>query len=87
MKQLLMIAEQTGGRFYSPGRIEELSGVYSQIADDLRIQYQLSYNSTNREYDGRWREIRVQIKNHPKAVVRARKGYYARKQDPMSAPD
>ena len=87
MKQLLMIAEQTGGRFYSPGRIEELSGVYSQIADDLRIQYQLSYNSTNREYDGRWREIRVQIKNHPEAVVRVRKGYYARKQDPMSAPD
>ncbi len=87
MKQLLMIAEQTGGRFYSPGRIEQLSRVYSQIADDLRIQYQLSYSSTNHKYDGRWREIRVQIKNHPKAVVRTRKGYYARKQAPLNAPD
>jgi VWFA-related protein len=85
MKQLLMIAEQTGGRFYSPGRIDELSRVYSQIADDLRIQYQLSYSSTNHKYDGRWREIRVQVKNHPKAVVRTRKGYYARKQAPLSA--
>jgi len=85
LKQLLMIAEQTGGRFYSPGRIEELSRVYSQIADDLRIQYQLSYSSTNHKYDGRWREIRVQIKNHPRAVVRTRKGYYARKQAPSSA--
>ena len=82
LKQLQMIAEQTGGRFYSPGRTEELSRVYSQIADDLRIQYQLSYSSTNHKYDGRWREIRVRIKNHPKAVVRTRKGYYARKQAP-----
>lgn len=87
LKQLRMIAEQTGGRFYSPGRIEELSRVYSGIADDLRIQYQLSYSSTNHKYDGRWREIRVQIKNHPKAVVRTRKGYYARKQALLSAPD
>jgi len=77
--QLRMIAEQTGGRFYSPGRIDQLSRVYAQIADDLRIQYQLSYSSTNHKYDGRWREIRVQVKNRPKAVVRTRKGYYARK--------
>ncbi len=79
MKELQMIADQTGGRFYSPQRVDQLSGVYSQIADDLRIQYQLAYNSTNHKYDGKWREIRVQIKNHSKAVVRTRKGYYARK--------
>jgi VWFA-related protein len=87
MKQLLMIAEQTGGRFYSPRKIEELSWVYSQIADDLRIQYRLSYSSSNHKYDGRWREIRVQVKNHPRAVVRTRKGYYARKQSLPGAPD
>jgi VWFA-related protein len=79
-EQLLTIAEQTGGRMYTPRRIEELSRVYSEIADDLRIQYQLGYNSTNRARDGRWREIRVQVKNHTGAVVRTRKGYYARKE-------
>jgi Ca-activated chloride channel homolog len=79
MRQLQTIADQTGGRFYSPRRIEELSRAYAQVADDLRIQYQLAYGSTNHKNDGRWREIRVQIKNHPKAVVRTRKGYYARK--------
>ena len=77
--QLLEIAEQTGGRMYSPHKIGELSSVYSEIADDLRIQYQLGYNSTNRAHDGQWREIRVAISNHPEAVVRTRKGYYARK--------
>ncbi len=78
-EQLLTIAEQTGGRMYTPDRIEDLSRVYSEIADDLRIQYQLGYNSTNRAHDGRWREIRVTVSNRPDAVVRTRKGYYARK--------
>jgi VWFA-related protein len=86
MKQLFMISEQTGGRFYAPRGIEELSGVYSQVADDLRVQYQILYNSTNHKYDGRWREVRVQIKNHPKAVVRTRKGYYARKRAALPQP-
>ena len=77
-EQLLDIAEQTGGRMYSPHRIEDLSQVYGEIADDLRIQYQLGYNSTNRSHDGRWREIRVAVKNRPNAVVRTRRGYLAR---------
>jgi VWFA-related protein len=77
--QLQEIADQTGGRMYAPHKIEELSGVYSEIADDLRVQYQLGYNSTNRSRDGAWREIRVQVAGHPDAVVRTRKGYYARK--------
>ncbi len=78
-RQLADIADQTGGRMYSPRKISELSEVYSQIADDLRVQYLLGYNSTNRQHDGGWREIRVEVANHPDAVVRTRRGYYARK--------
>ena len=78
-KQLHMIADQTGGRMYSPWRIEDLSGVYSEIADDLRIQYRLGYTSSNPVQDGSWRKIRVKIKNRPNAVARTRKGYYARR--------
>jgi VWFA-related protein len=79
--QLQAIADQTGGRMYSPRRIEDLFHVYSEIADDLRIQYQLGYNSTNPTRDGSWREIRVRVPDQPNAVVRTRKGYYARKSD------
>lgn len=78
--QLQEIAEQTGGRMYSPHKIGELSSVYSEIADDLRIQYQLGYNSTNRAQDGQWRTIRVMVETHPEAEVRTRKGYYARRE-------
>ncbi len=79
-EQLHEIAEQTGGRMYTPHKTSELSGVYSEIADDLRIQYLLAYNSTNRAQDGRWRQIQVEVANHPEAVVRTRRGYYARKE-------
>ena len=77
-EQLTMIAEQTGGRYYSPGRAEDLAGAYSEVAEDLRAQYLLSYVSTNTGSGG-WRAIKVQIRNHPGAVVRTRKGYYANK--------
>ena len=79
VKQLQMIADQTGGRMYRPRKIEELSRIYSEIARDLRVQYQLGYNPSNHAHDGRWRKVRVEVKGHPEAVVRTRKGYFARK--------
>ncbi len=82
-QQLNTIAEQTGGRMYSPNRIEDLSQVYSDIADDLGIQYLLSYSSTNRVRDGKWREISVKIKNRADLVARTRQGYYARQDNPL----
>ena len=76
-EQLRKIADQTGGRMYAPRRIEDLSQVYSEIADDLRIQYRVAYNSTNTSRDGRWRKVRVKIKDKPNALARTRRGYYA----------
>jgi VWFA-related protein len=75
--QLQTIADETGGRMYSPRKLDELSDAYSEIADDLRIQYQVGYNSTNLEHDGGWRKIHVKIDNYPDAVVRTRRGYFA----------
>jgi Ca-activated chloride channel homolog len=76
-EQLETIAEQTGGRMYSPKRAQDLAGTYSEIADDLRIQYLVNYASSNPERDNRWRAIRVEVRDHPEAVARTRKGYYA----------
>lgn len=77
-RQLQEIADQTGGRMYVPRQIGDLASAYTEIADDLRIQYWLGYTSTNRNMDGRWRQISVRVKNHPNVEVRTRKGYYAR---------
>src|SRR6185369_5705495 len=70
------MATRTGGHEYPVKTLADLSGVYKQIADDLRSQYSLSYYPTNRSHDGRWRQIRVEIKPAG-ATVRARSGYRA----------
>ena len=80
--QLETIARLTGGRTYAPGEPEELAHVYAEIADDLRIQYLLSYASSDSTQNDGWRSIHVAIPDHPEAVVRTRTGYTAR---PMAA--
>ncbi|RPJ87020.1 MAG: VWA domain-containing protein [Acidobacteria bacterium] len=80
-QQMEMIADQTGGRMYAPNRIQDLSRAYTEIADDLRIQYTLGYNSTNASKDGAWRKVKVSIANRPDLVVRTRKGYYSAQQE------
>jgi VWFA-related protein len=74
-EQLEAIAELTGGRMYSPQHPEELSRVYAEIADDLRIQYLLSYASSNTAKQDGWRSIQVEVNDHSEAVVRTRRGY------------
>ncbi len=80
-QQMEMIAEQTGARMYAPNRSQDLSHAYSEIADDLRVQYTLGYNSTNTSKDGAWRKVKVSIVNRSDLVVRTRKGYYAAQQE------
>jgi VWFA-related protein len=70
------IAERTGGRVYPVRQLADLSGVYKQVADDLRSQYSISYYPINQARDGRWRAIRVEARPR-EAVVRARSGYWS----------
>ncbi len=73
MRQL---AQETGGRSFFPAKLEDLTGVYSQIADELASQYTIGYTSKNFRRDGAWRRVVVQV-NRPNATPRAKKGYYA----------
>ena len=41
------LAQETGGRSFFPAKIDDLNGVYTQIADELASQYTLGYTSTN----------------------------------------
>jgi VWFA-related protein len=70
------MATRSGGRGYPVKTLADLNGVYKQIADDLRSQYSLSYYPANRNHDGGWRQIRVEVKQ-PGVTVRSRSGYLA----------
>jgi Ca-activated chloride channel family protein len=73
MRQL---AQETGGRSFFPARVEDLAGVYQQIADELASQYTIGYTSKNGRRDGAWRRIVVQVAR-ASITPRTKKGYYA----------
>jgi len=77
LKDILdQLARTSGGRSYYPERGGQLSGIYRQIAVDLKAQYTLAYVSTNTARDGTWRAITITTKK-PELEVEARSGYYA----------
>jgi VWFA-related protein len=70
------LAQETGGRAFFPARIEDLNGVYAQIADELASQYTIGYTSGNLRRDGAWRRLVVQVAR-ANITPRTKKGYYA----------
>jgi Ca-activated chloride channel homolog len=73
MRQL---AQETGGRAFFPSKIDDLNGVYAEIADELASQYTLGYSSKNGKRDGAFRRIVVQI-DRANVTTRTKRGYYA----------
>jgi VWFA-related protein len=78
-RELELIANQTGGRMYAPRTANDLFRIYTEVANDLRVQYTIGYHSQGAANNGQWREIEVRIINRPDLTVRARRGYYGRK--------
>jgi Ca-activated chloride channel homolog len=75
---LRQLAQETGGRAYFITRVEDLAGVYDQIADELASQYSLGYVSKNARRDGAWRRVVVRV-DHEGATARTRLGYFGPK--------
>jgi Ca-activated chloride channel family protein len=73
MRQL---AQETGGRSFFPSKIDDLNGVYAEIADELASQYTLGYTSKNAKRDGAYRRIVVQV-SRQNVTPRTKRGYYA----------
>jgi VWFA-related protein len=79
---LRIISESTGGRAFFPRTTEDIAAAYSQIEQELRSQYLLSYTSTNRNSDGGYRKVQIEVTNpqlrKQKLRLLYRQGYYAR---------
>ncbi len=73
---LKTLAEETGGRAYFPDKVEELQGVYEEIALELKSQYYLTYEPTSTVWDGRWRRIKLTAPGRG-VDLRTRRGYFA----------
>ena len=80
--KLEKFAKSTGGLFFnSKVDLEKLREAFTRINRGIKNQYGIGYVSTNRRYDGSFREIKVVVKRS-KLKVNHRKGYYAPGGDP-----
>lgn len=55
------LATESGGRAFFPQSLSELPEIARAIVRDLRTQYVLAYNPTNKTRDGSYRAIRVVV--------------------------
>ncbi len=71
-------AEKTGGTFISTPGGAALRTAFTNIVDELGVQYTLGYQPKNVRNDGKWRSIELRVAK-PNLKIRTRKGYNAEK--------
>jgi Ca-activated chloride channel homolog len=77
-KDLQTLAEETGGAAFFTGDMLSLERSFTRISKELRAQYLVTYNPTNKNYDGTYRKIDVKlIDRHDDMKVRTKRGYKA----------
>src|SRR5664279_697378 len=90
--QMKNFAQLTGGHWYAPRFMGELPEDFKEIAQSIRNQYTITYQSSNSKQDGTYRKLRVELvgpddkplivkdeKNHDvKYQIVAREGYTAK---------
>jgi len=91
--QMKTFAKETGGFAWFPRFSGEIPGIFQQVAAFLRNQYSLTYSPTNRNRDGKFRKVKIDLVapdgapltvldqkgKKQKYVVYAREGYVAPK--------
>ena len=88
VKLINKLASETGGRAFFPESISQLPGIADEIVRDMRTQYVLSYNPTNKSRDGSFRAIKVAVdgaSSGDKRIALTRNGRLAPKGEPTPA--
>src|SRR6266705_29341 len=71
---LYRISEDTGGHFIK--NTNDIGAGLERIDTEIRSRYTLAYRSTNPNFDGSFRKVKVEV-HRPDTNVFARPGYYA----------
>jgi VWFA-related protein len=74
------LARASGGRNFVAAALDDARAAFAQVANEIGTQYSLGYYPTNKSRDGKYREIKVEVRGVAgKPQVRAREGYFAPK--------
>jgi len=70
----LQLTSETGGRILQPSRDDALPGTFSQVLDEFRSTYALSFAPKGVQASG-LHKLEVKVKRRGDFEIRARKGY------------
>ena len=76
-KVLKYLARETGGMAFFPFKVQDLQQSFTNIANELRSQYNILYRPEPLRADGLYHLVDVKVRNRKDYLVRARRGYYA----------
>jgi Ca-activated chloride channel family protein len=74
-QEMDQLARDTGGRTFQATDLYAARTAFAEVAAEIGRQYSLGYYSTNQSRDGRFRQIRVDVRGIAGAQVSAREGY------------
>ena len=78
------VATGTGGRAFFPKRETDLRNAFVEIEQELRSQYLIAYSSTNKNRNGAYRQMHIDVTNpqlqKEQLKLRHRPGYFAKPQ-------
>ena len=74
-QEMDQLARDTGGRTFQATDLYAARTAFAEVAAEIGRQYSIGYYSTNKSRDGRFRQIRVDVRGIAGAQVSAREGY------------
>lgn len=74
-QEMDQLARASGGRTFQATDLYAARTAFAEVAAEIGRQYSLGYYSTNKTRDGRFRQIRVDVRGIAGAQVSAREGY------------
>jgi VWFA-related protein len=77
-EQLGQIAMSCGTTMYRANKLEDLDQVYGQVIRDLSTVYSIGYRPSNKNLDGKWRAVEIQLPQRPDLFARTKRGYYSK---------
>jgi Ca-activated chloride channel homolog len=78
-QEMSEMARGSGGKNFAAATLGDARAAFAQVAKEIGTQYSLGYYPSNKMRDGRFRQIKVELRGVKDASVRAREGYYAQK--------
>jgi VWFA-related protein len=79
-REMDQLARASGGRNFEAADLQQARAAFAEVASEIGTQYSLGYYPSDKTRDGRFRQIKVELRGVKDMSVRARDGYYAPKQ-------